>query len=252
MSKKRIIGDLRATAFVSPIVYDPQNLKRITDLLDPEAGYMPNLVQQQVLPPGFPIAMINDGTQLEWEMVSNKNKTRIHFGPQKIDIIQTVQSDDDSIERKFCSNCLEILSSIVERFSLVPTRLAYAPTYTPIFDKEFTRTTFIESIYKAMEFGGSRMNTILFKQGYTITERIGNKDIILNYVVDASEGHKIEEKHQPDGSVHVNIQNILNLVLDINTRQGVGYSFTIEEMKAFFEQAPEYATKFYNYYVETH
>lgn len=250
MNKSQIVGELRATIFVSPIVYDPQNLQRINEILKPEDGYMPNLVQQQVLPPGFPLAMVNDGAQLEWEMASRKTNLRVHFGPQKIDIIQSTHTEKEGIDEKvFCQICSSIFSSIIQRFSLVPTRLAFAPTYTPEFDKILTRNSFIDRIYSAKEFGGSKMNTILFKHGYTVEEIIGQKSFKLNYVADASEGHSIKEIRKPDGTVEVKINNMLNLALDINTRQGVGYSFSVEEMLNFFEKAPEFANKFFDYYV---
>lgn len=42
---------------------------------------------------------------------------------------------------------------------------------------------------------------------------------------------------------------MLNLVLDINTRQGEGYTFTIDELKEFFEGCIAKAHKFRDFYV---
>ncbi len=93
------------------------------------------------------------------------------------------------------------------------------------------------------------MNTLLFKQGYLLTETIGEKQYRINYVADASEGQSIEERRNSDGTTGIHIHSMLNLVLDINTRQGEGYTFTIQELEAFFADCIEKAHKFRDFYV---
>ena len=85
-----VVGEFRATIFTSPIVYDPNNLQRISTVLKAEDGYVPSVV-----PPinGLPIpfqapGIINQGIPMDWEMASQKTNIRVHFGPQKIDILK--------------------------------------------------------------------------------------------------------------------------------------------------------------------
>ena len=143
----------------------------------------------------------------------------------------------------------DICEGIIEKFQLIPTRLAYAPIYTPEFNKEFRRKDFLNKIYSVKEFNGSEVNTLLFKQGYLLNETISDKVYKINYVADVSEGQSIEERHNPDGTTGLFIQPMLNLVLDINTRQGEGYTFTIDELEAFFNSCIEKAHKYRDFYV---
>ena len=82
-----------------------------------------------------------------------------------------------------------------------------------------------------------------------LTQQIGEKEYKINYVADASEGQSIEEKINPDGTKGLFIHSMLNLVLDINTRQGEGYTFTIDELKVFFTSCIAKAHKFRDFYV---
>ena len=246
-----VVGELRATIFTSPIVYDPNNLQRISTVLKAEDGYVPSVV-----PPinGLPIpfqapGIINQGIPMDWEMASQKTNIRVHFGPQKIDILKNTHQPSTTLEEDFCRTAVEILEGIIKIFQLIPTRLAYAPIYTPEFDRTFRRTDFLKKIYAVNQFEGKDINTILFKQGYLLTQQIGEKEYKINYVADASEGQSIEEKINPDGTKGLQIHSMLNLVLDINTRQGEGYTFTIDELKEFFEGCIAKAHKFRDFYV---
>lgn len=247
-----VVGELRATIFTSPIVYDSNNLQRINTVLKPEDGYVPSIVPQTPngLPFPFPVqGGINQGIPLDWEMASQKTNLRVHFGPQKIDILKNTHKPSTTLEEDFCKAAVEIFKGIIVKFQLIPTRLAYAPVYTPEFDGSFRRKDFLCKIYSVNQFGGAEMNTLLFKQGYLLTETIGEKQYRINYVADASEGQSIEERRNPDGTMGLHIHSMLNLVLDINTRQGEGYTFTIQELEAFFADCIEKAHKYRDFYV---
>lgn len=247
-----IVGELRATIFTSPIVYDPNNLQRINTILKPEDGYVPCVVPQlpSGLPFQFPIqGVINQGIPIDWEMASQRTNLRVHFGPQKIDILKNTHKASTTIEEEFCNASVEIFKGIIEIFQLIPTRLAYAPIYTPEFDKNFKRKDFLNKIYSVKQFDGAEINTLFFKQGYLLTETIGEKQYKINYVADASEGQSIEERRNPDGTTGLDIHSMLNLILDINTRQGEGYTFTIQELEAFFACCIEKAHKYRDFYV---
>ena len=246
-----ILGELRATVFTSPIAYDASNLQRVTKILKVENGYMPNVV-----PPsfnGFPISIPgqiqNQGVPFDWEMASQKTNLRVHFGPQKIDILKSTHQASPTLEENFCKAALDIFKGLVDQFKLVPTRLAYAPVYIPEFSATFKRSDFLKKIYSINQYEGADVNTILFKQGYLREETIGDKKYKINYVSDASEGQSIEERINPNGLKSLAVHAMLNLVLDINTRQGEGYSFTVEEMESFFGVCIEWAHKFRDFYV---
>lgn len=247
-----VVGELRATIFASPIIYDPSNLQRISSVLKTEDGYVPSIVPPPLngLPFPFPVPVgMNQGIPLDWEMASQKTNLRVHFTPQKIDVLRTTHHVSATLEEDFCAAAVSIFKGIIETFQLIPTRLAYAPVYTPEFDRNFKRADFLRKIYSINQFEGKTINTILFKQGYLLTEGIGEKDYNINYVADASEGQSLEEISNPDGTKELHMHSMLNLVLDINTRQGEGYTFTIPEMETFFSHCIEKAHKFRDFYV---
>lgn len=246
------VGELRATIFTSPIVYDSSNLQRINTVLKPEDGYVPSIVPQgpNGLPFPFPVhGVINQGIPLDWEMASQITNLRVHFGPQKVDILKNTHLASATLEEDFCKAAVDIFKGIIDTFKLIPTRLAYAPVYTFEFDRNFKRKDFLNKIYSVNQFDGAEMNTLLFKQGYLLTETIGEKKFRINYVADASEGQSIEERRNPDGTTGLSIHSMLNMVLDINTRQGEGYTFTNQELEAFFASCIEKAHKYRDFYV---
>lgn len=252
MNPNCIVGELRATIFTSPIVYDPNNLQRINTVLKPEDGYVPSVVPQ--VPNGIPFPFpiqggVNQGIPIDWEMASQITNLRVHFGPQKVDILKNNNKPSATLEEDFCKAAVEIFKGIIDEFNLVPTRVAYAPIYTPEFDNHFRRKDFLNKIYSVNQFAGAEINTILFKQGYLLTETIGEKQYKINYVADASEGQSIEERRNPDGTIGLAIHSMLNLVLDINTRQGEGYTFTNQEIEDFFASCIDKAHKFRDFYV---
>lgn len=247
-----VVGELRATIFTSPIIYDPSNLHRISSVLKTEDGYVPSIIPPPLnglpFPFTFPAGM-NQGIPLEWEMASQKTNLRVHFTPQKIDVLKSTHQESATLEEDFCAAAISIFKGIIEKFQLIPTRLAYAPIYTPEFDRNFKRADFLKKIYSVNQFEGKAINTILFKQGYLLSERIGEKEYTINYVADASEGQSIEERPNSDGQKNFYIHSMLNLVLDINTRQGEGYTFTIPELELFFSNCIDKAHKFRDFYV---
>ena len=245
-----VVGELRATIFASPIIYDPSNLQRISSVLKTENGYMPSIVPPPLNGIPFPVPIgMNQGIPLDWEMASQKTNLRVHFTPQKIDVLKSSHHPSATLEEDFCVAAVSIFKGIIEKFQLIPTRLAYAPIYTPEFDKNFKRADFLKKIYSVNQFEGKTINTILFKQGYILTERIGEKDYNINYVADASEGQSLEERTNSDGTKGLYMHSMLNLVLDINTRQGEGYTFTVPELESFFSNCIEKAHKFRDFYV---
>ncbi len=247
-----VIGELRATIFASPIIYDPSNLQRISSVLKMEDGYVPSILPSPLngIPFSFPVQVgMNQGIPLDWEMASQKTNLRVHFTPQKIDVLKSTHHASETLEEDFCAAAVSIFKGIIEKFQLIPTRLAYAPIYSPEFGRDFRRADFLKKIYSASQFEGKMVNTILFKQGYLLTERIGEKDFNINYVADVSEGQRLEERSNPDGTKGLYMHSMLSLVLDINTRQGEGYTFTVPEMETFFSNCIEKAHKFRDFYV---
>jgi len=248
-----LVGELRATVFVSPIVYDASNLQRVISVLTAEDGYMPNIVPPPInglpLPPTLQMQIPNQGVPLDWEMASQKTNLRVHFGPQKIDILKSSHKASATLEEDFCSEACRIFNGIIEKFQLIPTRLAYAPVYTLEFDKSFKRSDFLNKAFALNKFEGADLNTLLFKQGFVINEQINDKQYKMNYVADASEGQRIDEKQDENGKTSLFLHSMLNLALDINTRQGEGYSFTIQELDAFFSNCIAWAHKYRDFYV---
>lgn len=244
------IGELRATIFTGPIVYDSNNLNRVAELLPEEDGFVPNQVTSLQLIPGLniPVPISNKDMPTEWEMFSEKTQYRIHFGPQKIDIVKNSFKLKEQIgfEKEFCDWASGFFERIIARFSLTPTRLAFAPTYIPEWTKEFSKHGFNESIYKKTEFKGSSQEGLLFKQVYRVDEVLGVRNVKFNYVAEASEGQNIIENVQKKS---ITIKQMLNLSLDINTFQKNDIVFDIDELKEFFNNAPTYAESFLEYYI---
>lgn len=241
------IGEMRATVFTSPIVYDSNNLKRVSELLSEEDGFIPNQITAVQLVPGLNVPIPTGGVPTEWELFSEKRQLRIHFGPQKIDVIKSsfMQEQTVGYEPTLCNWALDFFVRLMNRFSLVPTRLAFAPTYTPDWTKDFNRVKFNESIYKKSPFKDSQIANLLFKQVFRVNERLVDREILFNYVAEASEGQSFAET--PDKQ-SLTIKQMLNLSLDINTFQSHGYQFTSDEVKDFFNKAPKYAEDFLAYY----
>lgn len=246
-----LVGELRATIFVSPIVYDPSNLRRVSTILKMEDGYMPNVVPPTIngLPFTFPGQAANQGIPLDWEMASQKTNLQVHFGPQKIDVLKRVHQFSQSVEERFCEEALVIFIGLVKLFNLIPTRIAYAPVYITEFNRSFKRSDFLKKIYALNQYEESEINTIFFKQGYLRQEPISDNLYKINYVADASETQNIEEDKDSDGHKRYIVHSMLNLVLDINTRQGEGYTFSIDDMVDFYNKTICRAHQFRDYYV---
>lgn len=246
------IGEMRATVFTSPIVYDENNVKRVAKLLPMEDKFVANQINVTTVQivPGLKINVpkANDTVPTEWEMVSEKELLRIHFGPQKIDIVKSKFTDQQIVgyEVSFCEWARTFFYKIIERFSLVPTRLAFAPTYAPDWTKDFNKKSFNAKIYKKESFKKSEVANLLFKQVFRVKEKLGEKEVLFNYVAEASEGQSVLGNNK---NKSLTVKQMLNLSFDINTYQGKGIEFTIEEMNDFFNNAPKYAKDFLEYYV---
>ncbi len=246
------IGEMRATVFTSPIVYDENNVKRVTELLSADDGFVANSIKVATVQivPGLKINVptASGSVPTEWEMISEKKKIRIHFGPQKIDIVKNTFSNEQSIgyEATFCEWAKEFFSKISERFALVLTRLAFAPTYTPDWTKDFNKKTFNAAIYKKEPFKSPEPANLLFKQVFRVSETLGDKGVLFNYVAEASEGQSVIENLK---NKSLTVKQMLNLSLDINTYPGKDVEFSAEEMNEFFKNAPLYAKDFLGYYI---
>ncbi len=246
------IGEMRATVFTSPIVYDENNVKRVTELLSTDDGFVANQIKVTTVQivPGLKINVptTQENVPTEWEMVSEKKMLRIHFGPQKIDIVKSKFTNEQTIgyETSFCDWAKDFFNKIIERFSLAPTRLAFAPTYAPDWTKDFNKKSFNAAIYKKEAFKDSDVANLLFKQVFRVKETLGDRDVLFNYVAEASEGQSVIENIK---NKSLTVKQMLNLSLDINTYQGNGIEFTMDEMIDFFNNAPKYAKDFLGYYI---
>lgn len=246
------IGEMRATVFTSPIVYDENNVKRVAELLPADDGFVANQIKVTTVQivPGLKINVPTapGSVPTEWEMVSEKQMLRIHFGPQKIDIVKSKFTEQQTVgyEASFCEWARNFFIKIAERFSLVPTRFAFAPTYAPDWTRDFNRKSFNEAIYKKEAFKQSEIANLLFKQVFRVNEALCDRTILFNYVAEASEGQSVIENNK---NKSLTIRQMLNLSLDINTFQGNGYEFSIDELSDFFKNAPKYAKDFLGYYV---
>ena len=102
------IGEMRATVFTSPIVYDENNVKRVAELLPADDGFVANQIKVTTVQivPGLKINVPTapGSVPTEWEMVSEKQMLRIHFGPQKIDIVKSKFTEQQTVgyEASFC------------------------------------------------------------------------------------------------------------------------------------------------------
>lgn len=233
------IGELRATIFSAPIIYDSKNIQRISEFLNPDDGYK-----------AMPLNSIRHANQdpivLEWEMISKKNRSKLHFGPQKIDVIKSTFKEGEYSEDDFCRESCDLLLKIIDRFHLSISRIAYAPVYIIDWNDSFTKDSFNQLIYNKKEFKGHSLSNILFKQGYIVPILLNNKKYDFNYVAEASEGQSIVHDLRNNS---LTIRNMLNLSLDINSRQGAGYVFGEKEMEEFFNNAADYGKQFLDYYL---
>lgn len=233
------IGELRATIFSAPIIYDLKNIQRISQILNPADEYKAmrlNSVQH----------VNQDPMVLEWEMVSKKNRSKLHFGPQKIDVIKSTFKEGEHSEDEFCKESCDLLFKIIDKFHLSVSRIAYAPVYIIDWNDSFTKKSFNQLIYKKKEFQGCPLSNILFKQGYIVPILLNSKKYEFNYVAEASEGQSIVHDLRSNS---LTIRNMLNLSLDINSRQGARYVFGEKEMKEFFNNATDYGKQFLTYYL---
>lgn len=99
------IGELRATVFSAPIIYDSKNIQRISEILNPVDEYK-----------AMPLNSVQHANQdpmvLEWEMVSKKNLNKLHFGPQKIDVVKSSFKEGEHFEDEFCKESCDLLFKI--------------------------------------------------------------------------------------------------------------------------------------------
>ena len=72
------IGEMRATVFSSPIVYDENNVKRVAELLPADDGFVANQIKVTTVQivPGLKINVptASESVPTEWEMVSEKER----------------------------------------------------------------------------------------------------------------------------------------------------------------------------------
>lgn len=233
------IGELRATIFSVPIIYDSKNIQRISEILNPDDEYK-----------SMPLNSVKHANQdpmvLEWEMVSRKNRSKLHFGPQKIDVIKSNFKEGEHFEDEFCKESCNLMLKIIDRFHLSISRIAYAPVYIIDWNDSFTKESFNQLVYNKKEFQGHPLNNILFKQGYIVPILLNSKNYDFNFVAEASESQSIVHNLRNNS---LTIRNMLNLSLDINSRQGTGYVFGEKEMKEFFNNAAYHGKRFLNYYL---
>lgn len=233
------IGELRATIFSAPIIYESKNIQRISEILSSADEYN-----------AMPLNSVKHANQdpivLEWEMVSKKNRSKLHFGPQKIDVIKSPFREREHLEDEFCKDSYELLFKIIDRFHLSISRIAYAPVYIIDWNDSFTKESFNQLIYKKKEFQGCPLSNILFKQGYIVPIELNSKKYDFNYVAEASEVQSIVHDVRNNS---LTIRNMLNLSLDINSRQGLRYVFGEKEMNEFFNNAADYGKQFLAYYL---
>ncbi len=240
MEKKYPIGQLRATIFAQPILNDEKNLNRIKELLK-EKDYVykaPNkiLIQRN--------GQVEQTLSAVWAMVSKEMGTTIFFGPHKIDIIKSKFNVGNDTEEKFCEYAFSILRKIIERFSLTVTRIAYAPVYAINFTEDFSMQDINSRVYAKNKFKCRDVNNILFRQSYRVEENFSERDVLINYVVEASEGLNIVRDERKTTR-----QPVCNFSLDINTFQGGNYTFTLNEIGGFFKNVISYAEDFVYYFM---
>lgn len=233
------IGELRATIFSAPIIYDSKNIQRVSEILNSTDEY-------KAMPFNSVRHANQDPMVLEWEMVSKINRSKLHFSPQKIDVIKSTFNEGEHSEDEFCKESCDLLFQIIDRFHLSVSRIAYAPVYIRDWDDSFTKESFNQLIYNKNKFQGYTLSNILFKQGYIVPIKLNGKKYDFNYVAEASEGQSIIHDVRKNS---LTIRNMLNLSLDINSRQGAGYVFGENEMKEFFNNAAEYGKQFLAYYL---
>ena len=211
---------LRGTIFL--------NNKTIEYTKENQSSYAGLLSNSNISPIPTP-PQFNSLSNVPWQ-IANKERA-IVFLPNKIDILQRLAGDRTELESIFLDFCKETFKTILEKSDLKATRIAFAPTY--VFESNENNIDEVPRFWQSV-----------FKNIYV--NDLPKKDINLSYLL------KTEwEDFEKNSTVWVNLshkwqdgtktltdgrtESCVILELDVNTVQSLETTFSINEIKEFYD-----------------
>ncbi len=224
------INALRGTIFCSPIKYRRDLVTGINTVVP---DYLPVLIRDAGMLPIWQT----------WQLSSPDEKEIILFNGDKIDVMRTVNSEeDDAGIVAFAEHCKEIFGRILDLTGYLCYRLALAPSVV-ISEGGVRPDALYEKLFAIKEFKNERSGISNVSQVFRITTKIGGKDIRVNHLANF---------HVENDVVNVNGKNQLRerylCDFDINTVVDPDYRFSINEMKDFFSITPACFKDYYELY----
>lgn len=235
------ILQLRATAFITRnIGYRPEIANEIKKILDLDG-------QIEGFPmPGFPVNTFNPKEpqlDMPWSLVKLRGTDttyKVNFLPGKIDIIVNHEEEYNiDVERKFLKQCSNWFIQICEKYDVKPSRLAYAPLFVIISEKDLDLDNRWEKLVTLSSFNGSLVQDLNLSFNYKIEFELADKAVQLNLYHHIYDGTQTIQHKKDSKTTH----RVIMLQLDLNTIASEDYSFSSKDLISFFNEIKNVKTQ---------
>ena len=210
---------LRGTIFTQRIPLDNNTLQKILPLFD---GYAVEMVPAGPEGP-FPAMAFN------WSLKSSKEDCRIVFGNATIDIIKNVNTESisDAITA-FSLFCQTSFENIYANFGNPVSRMALAPSLKVDLENESEFIELTKSIASAKNFKNTPISTLSFTDVYRVDDKLCGLDVKYNFLSSFNTTEDLNTKSKD-----------VVFSADINTYQGIPYSFNDTHLHEFYQSSSE-------------
>ena len=220
----------RGSIFIPGHAFNQDNIRQIQSGLFPD--YMP------VEKSGPSIDMRGQTIQISnpnWILESKGNDTEIVFLNGKIDVLLKNRVCKYSMDNlsKMSDKIQAIAGDIINKFGMMSTRIAFAPTLVNHNIDQAYITAFAHNIFKGHKFMNEDIDSCEFSNVFRIMSDIGGENVKVNYLASFS---VVQIPFFHNNSIV--LKDSLQMSIDINTFPSPEYRFPLESVRDFFTKSP--------------
>ena len=173
-----------------------------------------------------------------WSLKSSKEDCRIVFGNATIDIIKNVNTESisDAITA-FSLFCQTSFENIYANFGNPVSRMALAPSLKVDLENESEFIELTKSIASAKNFKNTPISTLSFTDVYRVDDKLCGLDVKYNFLSSFNTTEDLNTKSKD-----------VVFSADINTYQGIPYSFNDTHLHEFYQRVAGWFDEFYTFY----
>lgn len=180
-----------------------------------------------------------------WMLVSPDDKERLFISPQKVDYywVKNLEFSEGEI-KKIVDRSKSIFIKMLSIAPVPVSRLAFAPAYiVNLNDAEYK--SFLSSQFCSRRFKDTDLNEANFTQAFFLEEQLAEHKVWMNYL------SKFETQNVIVNEEGKNVlKPLYTLEFDINTREDNSTVFGVDDVAAFYDNAPRYGSEYLSFYVE--